>query len=126
LINTQQSLHTLTLPTSDIKEDCDCKSFDMTHLAENIINKLGKNEVLSNLINSYIPQSNRPFCDLLSYLMEKNAENCEYYWKKCGETGDTIWYFYYYFLLSICVSKIYFYVGLWEKFCNGDPSLPLY
>jgi len=47
----------VTVPqTSDIEKDCGCQSNGKTHLAEKILNRLEKNEILSNDITT---------CDIL-------------------------------------------------------------
>ncbi|KYK20057.1 hypothetical protein AYK24_10290 [Thermoplasmatales archaeon SG8-52-4] len=52
----------------DIEEDCDCQSNGKTHLAEKIINRLEKNEVLSDGINSGNLIYGRPICNILDSL----------------------------------------------------------
>ena len=46
-------------------DDCDCQSNSKAHLAEKLLNKLGKNEVLSNVIDSDNLIYDRPICELL-------------------------------------------------------------
>jgi hypothetical protein len=46
-------------------DSCDCQSNGKTHLAEKLLNKLEKNEVLSNVVDLSNPQSDRPICNSL-------------------------------------------------------------
>ena len=63
----------LTIPTiSDIEKECDCQSNGKAHLAEKLLNRLDKDEVLSKDIklfeefNSVL--SDRPICNMLEDL----------------------------------------------------------
>jgi hypothetical protein len=46
-------------------EDCDCQSNGKTHLAEKILNRLEKNELFKDIINSDNPTFERPICWIL-------------------------------------------------------------
>jgi hypothetical protein len=56
----------VTIPqTFDSEEDCDCQSNGKTHLAEKLLNRLEKNEVFTNIIESGNSAYDRPICELL-------------------------------------------------------------
>ena len=103
LINFQQSKQSIKLPTSDSEENCiDCQSNGKTHLAEKLLNRLEKNEVLSKIIDSYNFAYDRPICEfLLKWALYYN---------------DLGWYYFYsghYFIgkIYLGISSYIYYAG---------------
>ena len=103
---------------------CDCQSNGKTHLAEKIFNRLEKNEVLSNVINSIEPQDDRPICPLLDYILDTIGEKYVYCLEKIEETKGTIWNYYYFYLAVTLASIGYFYAMLWLLLCYEAPYYP--
>jgi hypothetical protein len=84
--------------------DCDCHSNGKTHLAEKILNRLEKNEILSNVIN-LDTQGDRPICDFLYERFTCFDELCEYYWDQYLKSVNySLGEFIYYSLF--CIYKI--------------------
>ena len=58
----------------DIEKDCyECQSNGKTQLAEKLLNRLEKNEVLSKVININNPDDERPICKILISIFESIA-----------------------------------------------------
>jgi hypothetical protein len=71
---------TRSLNIESPEEDCiDCQSNGKTHLSEKILNKLEKNEILSNVDDTIKPQDIGVVCFVLENLINKYFELGDYY-----------------------------------------------
>ena len=59
---------TIQWSKADNEEDCDCQSNGKTHLAEKLLTRLEKNEVLSDVIKSINTDDDKPICVFLEKL----------------------------------------------------------
>jgi hypothetical protein len=89
---------------SDIKSlDCfECQSNGKAHLAEKLLNRLEKNEVLSNVIDLDNPYYDRLICEILMNNYERICDIAEYYLEKRNEYQlGTFWYNIYFYIFTI-------------------------
>ena len=72
----------VTIPKiSDDKEDyIECQSDGKTNLAEKLLNKLEKNEVISNVIDFDTQEDDRPICILLNNTYQRCVDLLHYYY----------------------------------------------
>jgi hypothetical protein len=98
----------------DIEKDCDCQFNGKTHLAEKLIYKLEKNEVLSNVIGLENLEDDRPICILLKSLATHFANlYYKYFLLVYSSTFGTLKYWIYFLLMmnsgaiGIFILKIY-------------------
>ena len=109
---------------SDIKstKDCDCQSNSKTHLAEKLLNKLEKDEVLSKVIKSINPKDDRLICEILWNIYERYTAIADYYYEKKEDYElGTFWYniYLYIFTIYFMISAIPIIIGAAVFGCWG-------
>jgi hypothetical protein len=111
---------------SNSKENClECQSNGKTHLAEKILNRLEKNEVISNVIN-LDTQGDRPICDFLYKRLTGFNKLCEYYWEQMQKFVQfSIGYSIYYSLFRMYKIRIENLLRISAFFnCDMSPYFP--
>jgi hypothetical protein len=100
----------VTIPKiSDDKENClDCQSNGKTHLAEKILNRLEKNEVLSNVIKSDNPKEDTLICEFLYTRFEHILDILYYYAEQAHkyEDNNPLMYMIYFSIWSMHLSRM--------------------
>jgi hypothetical protein len=99
-----------TVERENSVDDCDCQSNGKTHLAEKLLNRLEKDEVLSNVIN-LDTQGDRPICNMLNDTIQR-------LWKLTDSLGSYILSLpkdsVYRNVLALCVYRIFIFIGFLE------------
>jgi hypothetical protein len=114
----------LNKDTSDSEEDCiECQSNGKTHLAEKLLSKLEKNELLSNVID-LDTQDDRPICIIFGIAWLLHDALAMYFEDKATEYSNN-WFKYrlYTHLYNIHrkLSEIYFNIGVSIYNCDFYP-----
>jgi len=112
----------------DIKstDDCDCQSNEATHLAEKLLNRLKKNEILSNEIDSIYPKEDSPLCDyILDQFWHYQKLMFNYLDESHKYENGSFWYRYYQFLYYMSIYIMAIYLGITILLdCDIGPYYP--
>ena len=84
---------TIQWSKADKEEDCDCQSNGKTHLADKILNRLEKNEVLSSEINSIKPIDKEDICKTFYLFYWLHYQLVQLYEEKAIENSNN-WFLY--------------------------------
>ena len=99
----------ITLPKiSDNEEDCDCNIPDAKlHLAEKLLNRLEKDEILSKVIKSDNPKEDTPICEFL-YTRIEHIEDILYYYAELLHKyeNNSLMYMIYFSIWSMHLSRM--------------------
>ena len=103
--------------SNDVEEDCfECKS-NNNHLAEKLLNRLEKDEVISNVINMNSPDDDTPICEFLYTRMEHIEDILYYYAEQLHKYENnslmymiyfSIWSMHLSRMITICLTALYF------------------
>ena len=92
---------------SDSGEDCDCQSNGKTHLAEKLLTRLEKDEVLSKLIKSDNPKDDTLICEFLYTRMEHIEDILYYYAEQLHKyENNSLMYMIYFSIWSMHLSRM--------------------
>jgi hypothetical protein len=101
---------------SNSEEDCiECQSDGKTHLADKLLNKMEKNEILSNVINLNSQVGDRPICSFLLNTLEYYKELYVKYMDLAYTNPDGP-YFWFYFSLGMTCGVIIGYISIVATF----------
>ena len=110
LIKNLPSENPVNQDTSDSEEDCfECQSNGKTHLAEKLLNRLEKDEVLSEMIDSDNPTFERPICELIMKYFNYYNDIFEYYYELARQYPSNKYYERMIFIYEMVCFQIYFF-----------------
>ena len=106
-----QNVLSFNKETSDSKKDCDCQSNGKTHLAEKLLTRLEKNEVLSKVIDLNNPKEDLPICDYLLESFWHYVDLMDYYGDESHKyQNGSFMYGYYKLLAYMCAYTSFIYL----------------
>jgi len=122
-VSISKDIEKINTVVDNTKEDCfECQSNGKTHLAEKLLNRLEKNEVLSKVIKSINPKDDRLICEILWNIYERYTAIADYYYEKKEDYElGTFWYniYLYIFTIYFMISAIPIIIGAAVFGCWG-------
>ena len=102
-------------------DDCDCQSNGKQHLAEKLLNKLEKNEALSDVIDFNNPDDDRPICKILEMRLNYIVYMFGFFVNMLNRYPEGSYLYDFYFKLcnitinrGIFITFFGFYMGCWD------------